>query len=96
MTLSVELSDDVARRLKQLSEADLTFYREGVTRYATVEAERFAGMTDFERREYEEIRIAIAESEAQYERGEYMTWEEARERMRREVAAERAQTELAG
>lgn len=86
MILTVEIPDDTVRRLQSFGEKDWTLYQESVQQYAAQKAERLAAMTGEERKEYKEISAAIAESEAQYERGEYMTWEEAKARSDRELA----------
>ncbi|MBC7808131.1 MAG: hypothetical protein H7145_18530 [Akkermansiaceae bacterium] len=91
MTLTVELSDEIANGLKSLSEKDLIFYREGLRQHATDEAQKLAAMTQEERDEYEDVCTAISESIAQFERGEYMTLNEAKERSRRDIDAGRAQ-----
>ncbi len=91
MTITVELPDDIAIGMNRLPEKDKTLFYEGVRRYATSEAQRLATMTEDERREYEESCAAIAESLEQIKRGEYITLDEAMERTRQEIEAERAQ-----
>lgn len=88
MTLTVELPEEIANVLRLLPEKDLNFYRAGIQHHATVEAQKLARMTPEEREEYEDICAAISESVTQFERGKYMTLDEAKERSRREIAAE--------
>lgn len=91
MTLTVELSNEVANGLKSLSEKDLRFYREGLRQHVTDEAQKLAAMTTEEREEYENICAAISGSIAQFGRGECMTLEEIKALSRREIEVERVQ-----